>query len=400
MRSAFRYGAEHGIRALLGRYLQTLKVSSFFTKQRPLEDVAFVTYRSVGGRISQADVASNTVNWFIPLVGRGSGGHLNIFRFIQMLEKDGFECRIIVSGDFPFLTAANVKMEISSWYLPLQAEVYIGLDNAPAAAISFATAWQTAYDVRNFQATLYKCYFVQDFEPWFYAAGTTSNFAEDTYRFGFIGVTAGTWLSEKLSREYGMTAHAVGFSYDRMIYRPMPRKTLAAKQIFFYARPSTPRRGFELGLLVLAEVARRMPDATVVLAGSDLSEYEIPFKHVDMGVVDIEKLPDLYSQCDVALVLSFSNVSLLPLELMACGVPVVSNRAPYTEWLLDMENSRVEVPRVEVLADAICAVLQDPLEARRLRDAGLRAAAATDWAQEGVRMAKLLRGLTNATGSH
>ena len=49
---------------------------------------------------------------------------------------------------------------------------------------------RTAYDVRNFHSTIHKCYFVQDFEPWFYASGSAASFAEETYRFGFVGITA------------------------------------------------------------------------------------------------------------------------------------------------------------------------------------------------------------------
>ena len=232
---------------------------------------------------------------------------------------------------------------------------------------------------------------MQDYEPWFFPAGSLATFAEETYRFGFTGITAGTWLADMLHRDFGMTTHAVSFSYDRELYRVLPRKNPETKNIFFYARPNTARRSFELGVLVLAEVAKRHPDAIAVLAGADLSGYEIPFKHTNPGIVDLADLPALYAQCDVGLVLSFSNLSLLPLELMACGVPVVSNRAPCTEWLLSDEIALLERPTVLALANAICTVLENPQEAQRLRAAGLKASAATDWAAEGMKMGKVLQ---------
>ena len=34
------------------------------------------------------------LNWVIPEMGKGSGGHLNIFRFVSFLEKMGFHSRI------------------------------------------------------------------------------------------------------------------------------------------------------------------------------------------------------------------------------------------------------------------------------------------------------------------
>lgn len=403
LQRALEFARDRGVLALVGRVLKVAANPSALNEElrrTRTTDVFkrywFVQGRPIGEPLPVDAIKPNTVNWFVPDVGRGSGGHLNIFRFISYLEEQGFECRVIAIGDqFPKLAPAQLKKDIANWYFPLKAETYVGAHTAPPAAISFATAWETAYIVRNFQPTLHRCYFVQDFEPWFSAAGSQSALAEESYRFGFTGITAGSWLAEKLKQEYGMTTHAVGFSYARDLYR-LPEEgsaPLTSKRVFFYARPSTLRRGFELGMLVLNEVARRMPDVTIVMAGGNLEAYEIPFKHESMNIVKLSELPRLYGSCSVALVLSFSNLSLLPLELMACGVPVVSNRAPNTEWLLNEGNARLEPPTVNALADAICEILQNPVEAKRLRDGGLEAARATDWAAEGLRMGEILKAL-------
>jgi len=397
-RTAIRYGRDNGPVALLRLVKQMLLKQPIFAKADIVSGYGFVREQQIGEPIGSQGVKAQTVNWFIPPVGRGSGGHLNIFRFVRFLEQQGFECRIVVSGDFPGLTGETVESEIRSWFFPLKARAYVGSKNAPPAHITIATAWQTAYDVRNFHSTIHKCYFVQDFEPWFYASGSAASFAEETYRFGFVGITAGNWLADMLSREYGMTTHALSFSYDRELYRPLPRKDPEKRRVFFYARPNTPRRSFELGMLVLDEVARRLPGTTVAFAGADLSNFVIPFDHTDHGIMDLNQLPELYSQCDVALVLSFSNLSLLPLELMACGVPVVSNRAPYTEWLLTDENSRLEAPTLPALANAICHLLTHPAEAEKLRQAGMATAQGTDWEVEGRKLGAALRSLDTGAG--
>ena len=77
------------------------------------------------------------------------------------------------------------------------------------------------------------------------------------------------------------------------------------------------------------------------------------------GILRLDELPDLYAQCDVALVLSMTNLSLLPLELMACRCAVVSNRGPNVEWLLNDEIAMLCDPTPEALAEAICAALTD-----------------------------------------
>lgn len=397
LRTAIRYGREYGLLSLLRLVRSKVqRPSGLLGKIEVIDFYDFVRRPPVGRPIVPGDVPANTVNWFMPPFSRGSGGHLNIFRFIHHLEKQGFECRVIIVGEPQPVSAGKAARQIAEWFFPLKASVYLGGEQAPSAHISVATAWQTAYTVRGFLATVHRCYFVQDFEPWFYAAGSEYAFAEETYRFGFIGVTAGNWLAEKIAGEYGMKTHAVGFSYDRDRYCPEPRKEHAIRKVFFYARPPTIRRGFELGIMVLAEVTRRLPEVEVICAGWDVSAYAIPFTCSNAGVVNLSDLPDLYRQCDVALVLSFSNLSLLPLEIMACGVPVVSNRAPCTEWLLNDDNAQLAPPTVEGLADAVCAVLENPDEAARLRDAGLRTATATDWGREAARMGEIFRGLDDA----
>lgn len=393
-RTAVRYGRDNGFDALVALTRQKLRApTELLAKRRVIEFYDFVRQHPIGAPIAPGAVDRRTVNWVVPPFGYGSGGHMNIFRFVRHLEAQGFDCRIVVVGDPQPVSVDQARKQINDWFFPLKAAVYLGMENAPPAHVTIATSWQTAYYVRNFMPTIHRCYFVQDFEPYFYATGAEYAWAEETYRFGFTGITAGTWLKEKLAADYGMRTDSFGFSFDHDLYTPRERREPEVKRIFFYARPPTPRRAFEMGLLVLDEVARRLPHVKMVFAGWDVSGYHVPFEHLNAGIVGVQDLPDLYSQCDVALVLSFSNLSLLPLELMACGTPVVSNRAPYTEWLLNDDNARLAAPTVEALADALCAVLESPEEAARLRAGGLATAAATDWRHEAQRVGDILRSL-------
>jgi O-antigen biosynthesis protein len=375
------------VRSLTSEFRE--RYAAKFTKRKVLASYAFISNTRIGLPFVDGQASRNTLNWVIPPVGRGSGGHLNIFRYIYHLEALGFESRVVIMGNSRAATAEQVEQEIRSWFFPIKAKVFLSLEQAPPAYITLASNWQTAYAVRNFQSTVHRLYFVQDFEPWFFPAGSGYAFAEETYKFGFIGITAGQWLANKLAAEYGMTTHALGFSYDTELYHPLPKRE-TTRQVFFYARPSTERRGFEMGLCVLAEVTKRLPDVRVVLAGGDLASYDIPFNHIDVGSLALAQLPDLYSQCEVALVLSFSNLSLLPLELMACGVPVVSNRAPCTTWLLDDDNAKLAESTPEALAQAICDVLENQQEHERLRIAGLQTTQRTSWRNEAQKMAVIL----------
>jgi len=345
------------------------------------------------------DLDKKSINWFIPPVGKGSGGHLNIFRFIRNLENLGYQNRIIIVGTPQPKSAAIAKKNINDWFFPLKAEVYIEHDSEiPPAFFAMATEWRTAYYVKRFLSCIHKCYFVQDFEPWFYAMGTDYVFAENTYRFHFHGFTAGSWIANKLAADYGMKSTALGFSYDRELYNftQSGEESVPSSRpptVFFYARPPTTRRAFELGILILREVKQKMPSVSIVMAGWDMSSYSVPFEFENAGLVELNKLNQLYKRSDVALVLSFSNVSLLPLELMACGVPVVSNKGPYTEWLLNETNSLLAESTVQDLAEGVLSVLQDVNLAKRIQQGGLNFANQTSWENEASKLAQGLEKL-------
>lgn len=387
------------LKQVYSHYLKRSQLLDRFFKPKPIDVIRtfnFVAAVPFGEAIADSiDLDPKTINWVIPDFDSGSGGHLNIFRLIAHLEKQGYCCRVVIAGSCRFSSSQSAYRFICEHFNLIKAQVFIGVETMPPALITVATSWITAFVVRNFRSTVIKCYFVQDFEPFFYPHGSEFALAEQTYRFGFHGITAGQWLADKLYRDYGMKTNAIGFSFDRHLYRPYPRRNPTRKQVFFYARQATPRRGFELGILVLAEVARRLPEVQFVLAGCDTSQYDLPFKHTNAGVLPIKELPDLYSQCDAALVLSFTNLSLLPLELMACGCPVVSNKGANVECLLSQNHAILAEPTVEALSNGILVLMQDDLYRHQLIHAGLDFANATDWEIESRKVATMFEQLTN-----
>lgn len=272
-------------------------------------------------------------NWLMPPPGVGSGGHINIFRFIKFLEEAGHICRIYLYADGgggpldPIRSIAH-----SSSYPQVNAEIFWLEDGKEMDGCDgiFATSWETAYASFNSELSARRFYFVQDFEPYFYAIGSMYALAENTYKFGFYGITAGGWLSKKLSRDYGMRTDNFNFGSDKGTYHMThdePRK-----EILFYARPYTERRGFEMGILALDMFHKRHPEYTINMVGWDVSDYAIPFPYVNLKTLQISELNELYNRCAAGLVMSFTNMSLLPLELLGSGtIPVVN----------DMENNRL-----------------------------------------------------------
>lgn len=269
-----------------------------------------------------------TVNWLMPPPGKGSGGHINIFRFIKFAEEAGHTCRIYLYADGGSAPMEAILEQMGESYPKTKAASHMRWlndtnDMEPADAL-FATSWETAYPIFNNSQPAKRFYFVQDFEPYFFSIGSLYSLAENTYKFGFYGVTAGGWLAKKLNTEYGMSTDSFNFGADKETYALSNYES--RKEIFFYARPYTARRGFEMGIVALDLFHKEHPEYTINLVGWDVSDYEIPFPYVNLKTLEVSELSELYNRCAAGLVISLTNMSLLPLEMLACGtIPVVND---------------------------------------------------------------------------
>lgn len=303
-----------------------------------------------------------TLAWIMSPPGENSGGHQNIFRFLEYLERAGHRVRIYLHSVHREHSIPEVRamLRSSSAYPHLAATIEDLPDSGLPGGIDavFATSWETAYPSFRDPSPARRLYFVQDFEPFFYPVGTESVLAENTYRFGYTGITAGGWLASKLADEYGMTTRSFDFSADRSAYRRLddaPRK-----EIFFYARPATARRGFALGVMALDLFSRARPDYVINFAGEDVSRQSIPFAYKNLGAMPVDKLNGLYNRCAAGLVLSLTNMSLLPLELLSAGVIPVVNDAPNNTMVSDNPFIEFTPPSPQALADRLISIVDRP----------------------------------------
>jgi glycosyltransferase involved in cell wall biosynthesis len=301
------------------------RIHAIYTKAK-YEDIVEADLYKRPKKWPGTDRKSLRLNWLMPPPGRGSGGHLNIFRFIKYLEDAGHECRIYVTTFDKKGSVAAIRAVMGDSYPKVAAPMkwIDGPDEMEEADGILPTSWETAYPAYNFAGTAKRFYFIQDFEPFFYPVGSLYTLAENTYKFGFYGVTAGNWLSTKLRRDYGMQTDNYDFGSESSLYSYANDKP--RKEILFYARPYTERRGFEMGIMALDLFHRKHPDFVINMAGYDISSYKIPFTYQNLKTLELEQLNDLYNRCAAGLVMSFTNMSLLPLELLGSGtIPVVND---------------------------------------------------------------------------
>lgn len=296
------------------------------------------------------------IGWILSPLSAGAGGQNTITRFARYLKNAGHDITFYIYEGAQAQSLSEAQ-DILAKSFKFDVQVKKIKDYEESDAL-IATGWETAYPAFNIKTGAHKFYFVQDFEPYFYGVGSRYVLAENTYRMNFYGITAGPWLTKRV-HEYGMKADYFDFGADLDIYRP--KTTIQKKKkICFYARPVTERRAFEIGVMALEIFKTKHPEYEIDFVGWDVSNFKIPFKFENRGIITHDELAELYHESVACLVLSLTNVSLLPLELLAGGCIPVMNDGENNRMVLHGMDKYVDyVPTNPIeLADALCRAVE------------------------------------------
>ena len=303
---------------------------------------------------------------------------------VRYLEAHGYRNRIyfydVYRGDHRYYR--QIVRDYYDFHGPV-ANIDDGMQDAH---IVMATAWQSAYAIFNSRCAGKRFYFVQDYEPHFFPVGTNSLLAESTYRMGFHGLSIGRCFADKLASDFGMTVETFKYGCDISKYRRMPGSKRAG--VVFYARRKTARRGFELGMMALQVLAARRPDIEIHIYGDKVGKQ--PFSFTDHGRITPDEINSIYNRCHAGLSLSFTNVSLVALEMLAAGCIPVVNDALLVRTDLNNPYARYTPAYPQALASALEAVVMDP-DFDSQSAAAANSVRGTTWEDAGAAFDRILR---------
>jgi O-antigen biosynthesis protein len=323
---------------------------------------------------NSGSIPIRTINWYLPHFEHAYyGGVYTILRFAAHFSAVyGVQSHFVILGPDTSTTASVYVERISNAFPALQnATAHLiqsdaDIPGVPYADACVATFWSTAYYVLKNNHTRRKFYFLQDFEPMFYPAGSTSAQVEATYRFGFYALTNTITLAQHYRQDYG--GHATHFTpnIDTQLFHPPQQRDWDRQPytVFFYGRPGYFRNGFELGAVGLLRLKARLGSRVRIISAGQkwpLADYGLEGVVENLGLLSYQETAQLYRTCDVGLVMMFTrHPSYLPFELMASGCLVVSNINHATSWMLkDGENSLLTLPTASCIADTIVRGLED-----------------------------------------
>lgn len=343
-----------------------------------------------------------TATWFMPAFGHVSAGGHTLFRFADLMHRRHGVRSDFVVYDKPGASPSDFESRAATVF-PGAAGAFrvlagpAALAELPAVDLAIATSWTSAYQVLRHPRAAVRAYFVQDYEPMFFAAGTQWALAEQTYSLGFQGIFNTPGLRDYVKTQHGMDGFAFEPAVDGVLFHARRPERKGPVRVFFYGRPGNERNGFELGLTALARLKRELgPAVEVLTAGAEWhpESYGVRGLVTNLGVLPAERTAALYRECDVGLCFMFTrHPSNLPLEMMASAMTVVTNDNPANHWLLhDGENCLLTAPTPGSVLARLRIAVGDAALRQRLGTAAAERVRRTTWEAQVDRMMEHLLG--------
>jgi glycosyltransferase involved in cell wall biosynthesis len=360
------------------------------------------------------DLDIRTLLWLLPEFQHPFyGGIFTLLRFADYLAREkGIQQRFAILGN---VEASQIAAKIAQGFpsladFPVQTfNLYEHIKGFGETDAAVATLWPTAYFLLRYNQTRRKFYFIQDYEPLFYPAGSVYAQVEATYRFGFYGIANTPSIREIYTSQYGGQAAHFEPCVDTDIFYPGPNghPESGPLKIFFYGRPGHPRNGFELGAQAMRLLKKRMGNRIHIVAAGDRwkpKDYGLDGVVENLGLLEYQQTAELYRSCAVGLVMMFTrHPSYLPFELMASGALVVTNYNPATTWFLkDHQNCRLSRISATCLAETLEEAIEDQAERQRITSNAVQLIRASyrDWNRQIEKIYRYMRNPAEGANAH
>lgn len=333
------------------------------------------------------------IHWILPVFSAGAGGVSNILRVIQHLEVSGHRNTIWIHS--PWQATDSWKEGLSTRYKRLineqfrhvRADVHPlpdNLDEINGDAV-VATDQYSAYPARSTRRVRRRFYFLQDNEAEFSPTGFATLFANATLDFGFDAISNGPWLHD-MARQHGMRSMQWDQAADPEHYFSASTEVRNPRHIAFYARLETPRRAVELGLLAFELLARWGLDFHVEFFGGHIDIQGLPYSCTNHDVLSADGLGKLYRSATVGMVFSATNYSIIPREMMACGLPVIEIASPSALRSFPEDAAILSEPTPDAVARNLRTLLLDRTRREQMAERGRTHVASFSWEDSASRI--------------
>ncbi len=297
-----------------------------------------------------------------------------------------------------------------------------------------ATSWDTVSFAKKLTGA-YKLYFVQDYEPYFYKYGEEFLMCRSTYSQGLHMISLGSWNRDMILKDAGpgqeytqnakdreglrkpgeLRIDVVDFPYepreylktgetgnasdtpdtserscgrDYDAYRSRKKITIAA-YVKFYGK-----RLPEFIPYMLKNTAKKLKKRGIgleVLYFGEAKTFRAPGGK-NLGHLNRTELTELYRKADFGLVASMSNISLVPYEMHACGLPVIEFAdGTYTHFLPADSAILTDIAKTDI-AQELYGAMKEPGKLRKMHESAMEAMKDLSWQNTGKQFYDILMG--------
>nr|WP_305909913.1 glycosyltransferase [Methylomarinum sp. Ch1-1]MDP4522852.1 glycosyltransferase [Methylomarinum sp. Ch1-1] len=275
------------------------------------------------------------------------------------------------------------NLDVSIIYVDSPDEITVIASNFDAVIATANHSVQWLQPIVNLPESPVLGYYIQDFEPYFFAEGTTEyQKALESYTLipGMKLFTKTEWNQREVSSHIGLLPTLVGPSYDVDLFRPWKQDSIQRQchpiRVVAMVRPSSPRRNPEGTMHLLEMLMSRFADRIEISIfgaekdGPSMPHCEYSNEITNYGQLRPSQIASLFSGTDIFIDMShFQAMGLTAMEAMGCGaVAVVPIAGGANSFARHYENALVvNTESVQEVFDTLCELIDDHERLHKLR---------------------------------
>jgi glycosyltransferase involved in cell wall biosynthesis len=334
---------------------------------------------------------------FVLPSGGGGGGSNSVAQEAMGLARLGVDARLAVNApNHAKFVAGYPELEALKVPVISYADAAELAPHMASCRVVVATTNRSVFDVNHARVEMLKtdpkapvkfAYYVQDYEPLFYAANSeawTKAYQSYVVLKDAMLFAKTKWLCDIVYANHGIRVSKVTPSIDHDVYYPDLKHRNEKLVIAAMLRPATPRRAPWRTVRIMEAIAKKYENVSMQVFGVTEEELavagiELPPNVKNWGVLRRAEVPELLRHTDMFLDLSdYQAFGRTGLEGMACGcIPVVPVLGGTAEYAVHGRNAFVVDTRSddEILKAVDTFVAMDANSRAEMRQQALETAA-------------------------
>lgn len=301
----------------------------------------------------------------MPTIYPHSGGETSILRLSTFLANNGYNVfYACYDNDNIEEMEANCKINLKNYK-----GTFLRMSDCENRSfdIIVSTFWIAAYRAKKMKG--YHIYFAQDYEPYFYPLDENYVLAQKVYSMGFHIISLGLWNKKEIIKQTSTQDRIdiIDFPYEPSEYKPISRDYLKYSEkktvkIAVYIKNDGKRlpRLIQYNLKQAADELIESYGIKLEINIFGMNKKEKLVVGNNIGRLSKEQLLTLYSEYDFGLVASMTNISLVPYEMLATGLPLIEFKDGSYETFLGNDTAALVSFDYKDIVHEIVNSINDP----------------------------------------